>query len=44
MGEFLSSYGGGINLRTAETFLIGLRIGHSAAEDALVGFTLEQEF
>jgi hypothetical protein len=43
-GSFLSSWGGGINLRTAEAFLIGLRIGHSEAEDALVGFTLEQEF
>jgi len=42
--SFLSSWGGGINLRTAEAFLIGVRIGHSKAEDALVGFTLEQEF
>ncbi len=39
-----SSWGGGINIRTAEAYLIGLRVGHSSAEDALVGFTLEQEF
>ncbi|MFT5085711.1 MAG: hypothetical protein ACI8PG_000057 [Planctomycetota bacterium] len=43
-GELHSSWGGGINIRTAEAYLIGLRIGHSSAENALIGFTLEQEF
>ncbi|NKB70804.1 MAG: BamA/TamA family outer membrane protein [Candidatus Latescibacteria bacterium] len=43
-GRFRTSYGGGISLRTERAFLIGLRVSHSAAEDALVGFSLEQEF
>jgi len=43
-GELHSSWGGGINIRTAEAYLIGLRVGHSSAENALIGFTLEQEF
>ena len=43
-GRFRTSYGGGVSLRTERAFLIGLRVGHSAQEDALVGFSLEQEF
>lgn len=44
MDHFHSSYGAGLSLRTTGAFLLGLRIAHSAQEDALVGFTLEQEF
>ena len=43
-GEFRSSFGAGITLRTEKAFLIGLRVGHSEEEKALVGFSLEQEF
>jgi len=44
VGRFRSSFGGGVNLRTEEAFLIGFRIGHSKERKALVGFSLEQEF
>ena len=43
-GEFNSSFGAGVSLRTAEAFLISARIAHSAEETALLGFSLEQEF
>lgn len=41
---FSSSMGGGISLRTEEAFLLSLRVAHSADRDALLGFSLEQEF
>ena len=44
MGNFHTSLGGGISLRSEKGFLANVRIGHSAAEKALVGFSLEQEF
>jgi len=44
MGEFDSSTGCGISLRTEEALLLSLRVAHSASEKALVGFSLEQEF
>jgi len=44
VGRFRSSFGGGVNLRTEEAFLIGFRIGHSKERKALVGVSLEQEF
>ncbi len=43
-GEFNSSFGVGVSLRTVEAFLISARIAHSAEETALLGFSLEQEF
>jgi outer membrane translocation and assembly module TamA len=41
---FRSSFGGGLSMRTESALLLGLRVAHSAREDALFGFTLEQEF
>lgn len=41
---FRSSFGGGLSLRTEQALLLSLRLSHSAREDALVGFALEQEF
>jgi len=43
-GEFRSSFGAGIRVRTEKAFIIGLRVGHSEEEKALIGFSLEQEF
>ena len=43
-GNSHSSFGAGISVRTEEALLISLRVAHSAAEVALVGFSLEQEF
>ena len=42
--RFRTSYGGGIIFGSETGFLGKLRVGHSAAEGALVGFTLEQKF
>jgi len=44
VGAFHSCYGAGLSLRTEQAFLLGLRIAHSAQEDLLAGFSLEQEF
>ena len=41
---FRSSFGAGLSIRTEAALLLGLRVAHSAREDALFGFTLEQEF
>ncbi|MEW6751201.1 MAG: BamA/TamA family outer membrane protein [Candidatus Latescibacterota bacterium] len=43
-GRFRTSLGGGISLRTEQALLARVRVGHSAAEKALLGFALEQEF
>lgn len=44
LDRFHTSWGGGVVLRTEQAFLVSLRLGHSAVERALVGFSLEQEF
>ena len=44
MDRFVSSTGGGLSLRSQAGLLLGLRLAHSAEEDLLAGFTLEQEF
>ena len=43
-GEFNSSIGFGLTLRTEGAFLLGVRVAHSAEEKLLTGFSLEQEF
>ena len=42
--RFHSSFGAGLSIRTEQAFILGLRIGHSAQENALTGFSLEREF
>ncbi len=43
-GNFVSSTGGGMSLRSQTGLLLGLRLAHSAEESLLTGFSLEQEF
>jgi len=42
--RFRTAYGAGVVLRTSRALLLSLRVGHSAEEKALTGFSLEQEF
>ncbi len=42
--RFRTAYGAGVVLRTSRALLLSLRVGHSAQEKALTGFSLEQEF
>ena len=42
--RFEYSWGGGLSLRTVQGFLVSVRLARSDQENALIGFSLEQEF